>query len=126
MKGIKTMKNNLFSKRISISISLFLAVGLYSLSAVLGKFSASYDLFSFPWILIYGGTLGVLFLYSMIWQLILERISLSQAYLSKGFYYGFILLWSAVIFGEFIKCNQIVGVVIITIGIIVGKTDDNR
>ena len=51
---------------------------------------------------------------------------MAQAYMSKGFYYGFILLWSGVIFGEFIKWNQVVGVVIITIGIIVGKTDDDR
>lgn len=120
------MKKNLLNKKILISISLFLAVGLYSSSAVLGKCSAFYDLFSISWLLLYGGSLGVLFLYSIIWQLILERISLAQAYMSKGFYYGFILLWSGVIFGEFIKWNQVVGVVIITIGIIVGKTDDDR
>ncbi len=120
------MKKNLLNTKLSVSVSLFFSVGLYSFSAVLGKFSASYDLLSLPWVLLYGGSLGVLFLYSMIWQLILEKISLSQAYLSKGFYYGFILFWSAVIFGEYIKWNQIVGVVIITIGIIVGKRDDNR
>ena len=120
------MKKNLLNKKILISISLFLAVGLYSSSAVLGKFTAFYDLFSISWLLLYGGSLGVLFLYSIIWQLILERISLAQAYMSKGFYYGFILLWTGVIIGEFIKWNQVVGVVIITIGIIVGKTDDDR
>jgi len=114
------------SNKLIISISLFLAVGLYSFSAVFGKFSAFYELFSFQWLLLYCGSLGCLLIYSMVWQLILERISLSQAYLSKGFYYGFILLWSAIIFKESIKWNQIVGVVIITIGIIVGKTNDNR
>ncbi len=120
------MGKNLLNTKLSVSVSLFFAVGLYSFSAVLGKFSASYELLSLPWMLLYGGSLGILFLYSMIWQLILEKISLSQAYMSKGFYYGFILLWSAVIFEEYIKWNQVVGVVIITIGIIVGKSDDNR
>ena len=62
-------------------------------------------------------------LYSVIWQLILERISLSQAYMSKGFYYGFILLWSALIFHEMITWNKILGVIIITIGIVVGKKE---
>lgn len=114
------------NKKLLISIALFLAVGLYSFSAVLGKFSAFYKLLSWQWVLLYGGSLGVLVLYSMIWQLILERISLSQAYLSKGFYYGFILLWSATIFKESINWNQIIGVIIITIGIVVGKADDNR
>lgn len=120
------MEKKQLNKKIRISIALFLAVGLYSFSAVFGKFSAFYDLFSLPWILLYGGSLGVLVLYSMIWQLILEKISLSQAYLSKGFYYGFILLWSFLIFGESIKWNQILGVLVITIGIVVGKTNDNR
>ena len=109
-----------------ISIVLFLAVGLYSFSAVLGKFSAAYEILSWQWILLYGGSIGVLVLYSMIWQLILERISLSQAYLSKGFYYAFIILWSATIFHETIKWNQILGVVIITLGIVVGKQNDHR
>lgn len=120
------MEKKQLDRKLLISIALFLAVGLYSLSAVFGKFSAFYDLFSLPWILLYGGSLGVLLVYSMIWQLILEKITLSQAYLSKGFYYGFILLWSAVIFKESIKWNQVLGVVIITIGIIVGKRNDNR
>lgn len=113
-------------KRVLIFIILFLAVGLYSFSAVLGKFSAFYDILSWQWILLYGASLGVLLLYSMIWQLILERITLSKAYLSKGFYYAYILFWSAVIFKEHITWNQLLGVVIITIGIMVGNSNDNR
>lgn len=113
-------------KKILVSIALFLAVGLYSFSAVLGKFSAAYGILSWQWILLYGGSLGVLVVYSMIWQLILERISLSKAYMSKGFYYGFVLLWSYAIFHETIKWNHIIGVIIITIGIVVGKKDDAR
>ena len=59
-------------------------------------------------------------------QLILEHLSLSQAYLSKGFYYGFVLLWSAMIFHETIKWNQILGVCMMTIGIVVGRQNDRR
>ena len=44
----------------------------------------------------------------------------------KRFYYGFILLWSVLIFHETIKWNQILGVIVITIGIVVGKKDDHR
>lgn len=109
-----------------IQIALFLAVGLYSFSSVLSKFSARYSLLSWQWILLYGSALGVLVLYSMIWQLILERTTLSNAYLYKGCYYGFILLWSATIFHEQISWNQIVGVIVIIIGITVGNQHDNR
>ena len=105
---------------------LFLAVGLYSCYAIFGKFSARYEVFSLLWILLYGCSLLVLVVYSMIWQLILERITLSQAYLAKGFYYGFILLWSALIFKEHISWNQILGVIIITIGIVVGRRNGDR
>ena len=117
------MENNKKKNGLAISIALFLAVGLYSFSAVFGKFSAFYKIMSWQWILLYGCSLGVLMLYSVIWQLILERISLSQAYMSKGFYYGFILLWSALIFPETITWNKILGVIIITIGIVVGKKE---
>ena len=107
--------------KLGISIALFLAVGLYSFSSVFGKFSAFYPVMSLKWILLYGCSLGILVVYSVIWQLILERISLSQAYMSKGFYYGFVILWAALIFNETITWNQILGVIIITIGIVVGK-----
>ena len=117
------MENNKKKNGLAISIALFLAVGLYSFSAVFGKFSAFYKVMSWQWILLYGCSLGVLMLYSVIRQLILERISLSQAYMSKGFYYGFILLWSALIFHETITWNKILGVIIITIGIVVGKKE---
>ncbi len=120
------MQTDKKNRKILISVALFFAVGLYSFSAVLGKFSAFYGILSWQWILLYGASLGVLVIYSMIWQLILERISLSQAYMSKGFYYGFILLWSVLIFHETIKWNQILGVIVITIGIVVGKKDDHR
>ena len=115
------MQENKVKSKIGISIALFFAVGLYSFSAVFGKFSANYPVLSIKWILLYGCSLGILVIYSMIWQLILERISLSQAYLSKGFYYGFVILWSVFIFNETITWNQILGVIIITIGIVVGK-----
>lgn len=115
-------KNN----KIIVFLALFFAVGLYSFSAVFAKFSAFFEILSWQWILLYGGSLGVLVLYSMVWQLILERINLSKAYLSKGFYYMYILLWSAVIFKETITWNQILGVVIITIGIMVGNANDER
>lgn len=124
--GSEIMSTDKKDRKILISIALFFAVGLYSFSAVFGKFSAFYEILSWQWILLYGVSIGVLVIYSMIWQLILEKISLSQAYMSKGFYYGFILLWSAFIFNEAIKWNQILGVIVITIGIVVGKKDDHR
>ena len=125
------MENNKKKNGLAISIALFLArqsphtirKQFHFSSAVFGKFSAFYKVMSWQWILLYGCSLGVLMLYSVIWQLILERISLSQAYMSKGFYYGFILLWSALIFHETITWNKILGVIIITIGIVVGKKE---
>ena len=114
------------SKKILISLALVFAVGLYSFSAVFGKFSAYFTVFSWQWILLYGASLAVLLVYSVIWQLILEKISLSQAYMSKGFYYAFILIWSVVFFHEIVTWNQIAGIVVITVGIMVGKKNDNR
>ena len=48
------MENNKKKNGLAISIALFLAVGLYSFSAVFGKFSAFYKVMSWQWILLYG------------------------------------------------------------------------
>lgn len=120
------MQKDKESNQFKVLFALVLAVGVYSFSAVFGKFSANFDILSWQWILLYGASIGTLFLYSMVWQLILEKITLSKAYLSKGFYYAYILLWSALIFKEQISWNQLVGVVIITIGIMVGNSNGNR
>ena len=64
------------------------------------------------------GAIGVMVLYAVLWQQVLKRIELSLAYMFKGTSIVFVMLLACVIFGEKITWNNIIGAIIIIIGIV--------
>ena len=58
------------------------------------------------------------------WQLILEKLPLTTAYLRRGFSYILIFVWARVIFHEAITWKQILGIIVITIGMIISISDE--
>ena len=73
------------------------------------------------WFIIAVVLLGI---YAVIWQLILERLPLTTAYLRRGISYILIFVWAILIFGETITLQQIVGIAVITIGMVVSMSDE--
>ena len=65
----------------------------------------------------------VLLGFAILWQLALEKIPLTVAYMQKGILYVLILIWSAVIFDETITIQNIVGSVFIIAGVVVNAYD---
>ncbi len=57
-------------------------------------------------------------LYAILWQQIITRMELSVAYMFKGTSLIFVLLLSALIFGEAITPQNIVGAMFIIVGIV--------
>lgn len=94
---------------------------VFSLNTVLMKLaSVSWQeegLFACRTIMILFVAVAVLGIYAVAWQAILGRVELSQAYLNKGTVVFWGLLWSAIIFREQITAFNIVGSVIIFIGL---------
>ncbi len=94
---------------------------VFSLNTVLMKLaSVSWQeegLFAGRTIMILFVAVAVLGIYAVAWQAILGRVELSQAYLNKGTVVFWGLLWSAIIFQEQITAFNIVGSVIIFIGL---------
>ena len=64
------------------------------------------------------GAIGVMGLYAILWQQILKRIELSLAYMFKGISIVFVMLLAHIIFGEQITWNNIIGAIIIILGIV--------
>lgn len=93
---------------------------VFSLNGVLIKCaSISWEkngLFFWKTIMILGVTVGILAVYAIMWQLILMRVKLSVAYLSKGMVVFWGLLWSVLFFGEHITWINILGAIIILSG----------
>ncbi|MBQ1525326.1 MAG: EamA family transporter [Firmicutes bacterium] len=117
------MKRFLDNKR-NVYIMAFAAIFLESLTSVCLKKGGQYPFLSFgylAWFLIAVVILGV---YAVTWQLILERLPLSTAYLRKGVSYVLIFLWAALLFHETITVKQIIGIIVITIGMVVSMSDD--
>lgn len=95
---------------------------VFSLNNVLMKLaSVSWQesgLFALKTITILFAAVVVLGIYAVAWQAILSRIDLAHAYLNKGTTVFWSLLWSAVVFREQITMFNIVGGIVIFLGLI--------
>ncbi|MBO4458967.1 MAG: EamA family transporter [Butyrivibrio sp.] len=113
----------MFLKKTSIYVILLFAVFFSSFSSVLSKMASKYDVPSWQFFLLYGAALSVLVIYSIIWQLCLEQISLTKAYMLRGVLFIFVTMWSVFIFGEDISKIQFIGVLLIALGVGVSQIE---
>jgi drug/metabolite transporter (DMT)-like permease len=67
---------------------------------------------------------AILGFYAVCWQLILEKLPLTTAYLRRGFSYILIFVWATLIFHEAITWKQILGIMVITLGMVISISDE--
>lgn len=87
--------------------------------------SKNYETFSPGYFFWFGLAVVILGIYAVCWQLILERIPLTTAYLRRGFSYILLFIWSTLIFHETISIKQIIGIAVISLGMIVSVSDEH-
>ena len=118
------------SKKVSVKVIIILQLGvlLYSLVSVLSKQAALamneygvVSLNSFFWLCSMIILLGI---YAIIWQSVLKKMDLSIAYSNKGITLFWSLIWSVLFFKEGITIKNIIGVMMIIIGIMVVNSHD--
>ncbi|MDE6604111.1 MAG: EamA-like transporter family protein [Lachnospiraceae bacterium] len=109
-------------KNVRIFLVMQIMNVVFSLNTVLMKLaSVSWQeegLFAYRTIMILFAAVAVLGLYAVAWQAVLGKVDLSQAYLNKGTVVFWGLLWSAVIFHEQITPLNIIGSLIIFMGLL--------
>lgn len=91
---------------------------LYACVGMFTKYASQQDFLSARYVVGVIGTILVMMLYAVIWQQLLKRIDLSLAYMFKGTTIIFTMLFAYWLFGEQITWNNILGAVIIIIGIV--------
>ncbi len=91
---------------------------IYACTSIFTKMASQHEMLSWPYLLWIAGAVGVMGLYALLWQQVIARMPLSTAYMFKGTSLVFVLLFSALLFGETITLNNIIGSVIIIIGIV--------
>ncbi len=103
-----------------------LAVFMESLTSPCLKLGARYPFMSPGYIAWFCVAVLILCFYAVCWQLILEKLPLTTAYLRRGFSYILIFVWATVIFHETITLQQILGIIVIIIGMVVSISDEHQ
>ena len=103
----------LFNKFASL-IGVFL---IYSLSSVLSKCASFFSFLSLRFLVCFACAILFLGIYAVLWQQIIKRIPISDAYMFKGVTIVFVMFFSCLFFGESISLYNCVGAGIIISGI---------
>lgn len=104
-------------KKLLWFIILQISIVIYTLAGIASKFAAMEDGITLKFIALYLGEIAILGVYAVIWQQVIARIDLSIAYANKGTALLWSLLWATLIFQETITTWNIVGIIIVMIGI---------
>ena len=91
---------------------------VYACTSIFTKMASRQEMLSWPYLLWIAGAIGVMGVYAILWQQVIKRMPLSTAYMFKGTSLIFVLLFSALLFGEAITLNNVVGSAIIIVGIV--------
>lgn len=90
---------------------------IYSSVSLFTKKAALYGFCSLGYILFFILSVFVLGIYAILWQQIIKKMPISDAYMFKGTTIIFTMLIAALIFGEAITVTNIIGSIIIIGGI---------
>lgn len=81
---------------------------------------------SWQYILYVIGAVGVMGVYAIMWQQIIQRMDISLAYMFKGLGVVFALIICHYVFGEVITMKNIIGASIIILGVTLFAWADNK
>lgn len=106
-------------KHFSWYIALVVVNLVYACTAIFTKSASKHQFLSFPYILWLVGAVAVMGVYALLWQQVIKRMPIAEAYMFKGTSLIFVLLLSALIFGEAITLTNIIGAIVIIVGIVI-------
>ena len=99
-------------------VAILVGVNLvYACTSIFTKMASRQKMLSWPYLLWIAGAIGVMGVYAILWQQVIKWMPLSTAYMFKGTSLIFILLISGLMLGEAITINNVIGSVIIILGI---------
>ena len=110
--------------RIKRIVSLHLLFLLYSISGIISKIAAKQIYLSSSFFALYGFSLVVLALYSLLWQRILITTPLTTAFSNKGVTIVWGIIWGAILFNERINTTKVIASVLIISGIAIIGTEN--
>lgn len=112
------MKQSLSITSVILLVSAFL---IYSTTGVFTKLASREDFLSMAYMSFFSMVIVAMGIYAVMWQLILKRVPLAQAYLYKSMTVLFSLFFAYSIFNEEVTWKNMLGAVLIISGIIVNS-----
>lgn len=110
-------------ERIKKYVMLHLTVILFSLTSVFSKFASGYyNREGLTSIMLYVCIFLMLlncFIYALAWQKLIKKFDLNVAYANKNLYLIWSQVWALVIFHESLSVRNIIGLVVVFIGVLV-------
>ena len=91
---------------------------IYASTSIFTKMASRQEMMSRTYLFWIAGAIGVMGIYALVWQQVIKRMPLSTAYMFKGTSLVFVLFISALMFGEAITLNNLIGSTVIIIGIV--------
>lgn len=99
---------------------------IYSLTGVCTRCASMHPFLSWQYVLFVMGAVCVLGVYAIVWQQLIQRMEISLAYMFKGLGVVFALLICHYVFDEVITTHNIIGAIIIIVGITLFAWADNK
>lgn len=90
---------------------------VYSLGCIFSKLASKEEFLSSKFIVFYAIVLLIMAFYAIMWQQVLKQMNLVTAYANKAVTVIWGLIWGAVIFKESISVFNIMGTMIIILGV---------
>ena len=89
------MLDRFLDKKRNLYALAIVAIVFESLSSTVLKLGGQYPFLSTGYLFFFCLAVGIMALYAVAWQLLLERLPLTTAYLRKGLTYVLIFVWAA-------------------------------
>ena len=103
---------------------LHVIIALYSIAGICMKKASGVPIASLAFFAWYAGVLFLLFVYAIVWQQVLKRLTLTTAFANRGVTLVWGMLWGALLFAESISIWMILGAAIVFVGIILVVSSD--
>lgn len=100
---------------------LMVAFFIYSTTGVFSKLTSKQDFLSIGYLSLFSLVILTMGIYAILWQIILKRVPLAQAFLFKSTTVIFSLLFAGIFFSEQISYQNMIGAGFIVAGIIVNS-----
>ena len=100
---------------------LIVAFLIYSTTGIFTKMASMQEMLSIPYIQYFALVILSMAVYAVLWQIILKRVELTQAYLFKSLTVVFSLFFAWSIFHEVITLKNLIGCGFIVAGIVLNS-----